>query len=102
MTSKRILQVFGLSILVLIGVIDFNTVKAMEDVLVMIAIGLALSGMWIMVRDIRRTEEESQCHHRSEPNHRYLTGDEGRHDGSNTIDTSEWSNSDWLELLDLG
>ncbi len=74
----------------------------MEDLLVMLVIGLALSGLWIMVRDIRKAEEESRCHHRSEPNYWYLSGDECRHDSSNTIDTSEWSNWDWLELLDVG
>ena len=73
----------------------------MENFLVMLVIGLALSWLWIMVRDIRRAKEESRCHH-SEPNYWYLSRDEGRHDGSNTIETSEWSNWDWLELLDMG
>ena len=44
MTSKRILKVFGLTTQALIGVIAFNTVEAMEDLLVMLVIGLALSG----------------------------------------------------------
>ncbi len=60
----------------------------MENFLVMLVIGLALSWLWIMVRDIRRAKEESQCHHPSGPNHWYLSGDESRHDGSNTSETS--------------
>ena len=74
----------------------------MEDLLVILVTGLIFSGLWIMVRDIRKTEEGSRCHQHSGPNYWYLGGDEGRHDGCDTIDTSEWSNWDWLELLDVG
>ena len=73
----------------------------MEDLLVALVIGLSLSVSWIMVRDIRRTENNPLSHHHSRPDYWHLCGDEGRHDRCDTIDTSESSNWDWLELLDV-
>ena len=74
----------------------------MEDLLVILVTGLILSGTWIMVRDFRRIEEEFRNYQHSEPDYWRLGGDEGRHDGCDTIDASKCSNWDWLELLDVG
>ena len=74
----------------------------MEDVLGMIAIGLALSGMWIMVRDIRRTRARSDRHDSSVSDYWYLGHDEAGGDGCDGGDDSGSGSWEWLDLLDFG
>ena len=74
----------------------------MENLILTLVIGLTLSGLHLLVCDIRRTEEKFRCHRDFEPDYWYLGRDEGGHDGCGTVDTGEWSNWDWLELLDAG
>lgn len=74
----------------------------MEDLLVILVMGLTLSGMWITVRDIRRTENKFRIHHDPEPDYWHLGGDEVCRGDCGSINGSEWGNWDWLELLDLG
>ena len=71
----------------------------MEDIFVILVIGLVLSGLWIMVREIRRTEKNSWSHH-SGPDYWHLGGDEGCRSGCDRICSSESGHWDWLELLD--
>ncbi len=55
-----------------------------------------------MVREIRRDEEKSRNDLRLELDYWRLGGGEDRRNGYDTIDTSECSNWDWLELPDVG
>ena len=74
----------------------------MESLLTILITGFILRGEWIMVREIRRDEEKSRNDLRLELDYWRLGGGEDRRNGYDTIDTSECSNWDWLELPDVG